>query len=289
MRITNNGNLPEPLYQAIVAQQQQHSVGEADISCTQLIDSPLIAWMWRNYGEQVVEDASDRLWALYGSIAHTILEGYAGAGHHVETEAIAVVDGFRVSGHLDLLVFPDGTIQDYKFTSAWTVAEAKKSGKVEWERQLNVYRYLLEQDTRLNFASIQQLEIVAMLRDWGPRHAQDGLKPVEVLPIPLWERADTQGYIKERVRLHKAALSDAIPPECSPEERWATPTTYAIVRPGRKTAVKVFQAQTEAQAWQQQNPKDLIEIRPGENKRCNNYCPFGKQPLCPYRKNDVKE
>ncbi len=92
MQITNDANLPEPLYQAIVAQQQQHSVGEADIYCTQLIDAPLIAWMWRNYGDQVVEDASDRLWALYGSIAHSILEGYAGAGHHVETEAIAVVD-----------------------------------------------------------------------------------------------------------------------------------------------------------------------------------------------------
>lgn len=82
MQITNESNLPEPLYQAIVAQQQQHSVGEADISCTQLIDAPLIAWMWRNYGDQVVEDAADRLWALYGSIAHSILEGYAGAGHH---------------------------------------------------------------------------------------------------------------------------------------------------------------------------------------------------------------
>lgn len=51
MHITNESNLPEPLYQAIVAQHQQHWVGEADISCIQLIDAPLIAWMWRNYGE----------------------------------------------------------------------------------------------------------------------------------------------------------------------------------------------------------------------------------------------
>lgn len=131
MKITNDGNLPEPLYQAVVAQKQQHSVGETDIPSTGLIDAGLIAWLWRNYGDQVVEDASDRLWALYGSIAHSILKGYAGVGHHVETEAIAVVDRFRVSGHLDLLVFPNGTIQDYKFTSAWTVGEAKKKGKVE--------------------------------------------------------------------------------------------------------------------------------------------------------------
>jgi hypothetical protein len=282
MQITNNANLPEPLYQAIVAQQQQHSVGEADISCTQLIDAPLIGWMGRNYGEQVVEDAADRLWALYGSIAHSILAGYAGPGHHVETEAIAVVDGMRVSGHLDLLVMPDGTIQDYKFTSAWTVGEAKKQGKPEWERQLNVYRYLLEQDARLSFSPVRRLEIVAMLRDWGPRHAQDGLKPVEVLSIPLWEQERVEAYLRERVRLHQAAFAKAIPPQCSPEERWATPTTYAIVRPGRKTAVRVFQDKTEAEAWQQQSPTDAIEVRPGENKRCLNYCPFGKQLFCPY-------
>lgn len=52
-------------------------------------------------------------------------------GHHVETKAIAVVDGMRVSGNLDLLVMPDGAIQDYKFTSASTVGEAKKQGKPE--------------------------------------------------------------------------------------------------------------------------------------------------------------
>lgn len=282
MQITNDANLPEPLYQAIVAQQQQHSVGEADISCTQLIDAPLIGWMWRNYGDQVVEDAADRLWALYGSIAHSILEGYAGAGHHVETEAIATVDGMRVSGHLDLLVMPDGRIQDYKFTSAWTVGEAKKNGKPEWERQLNVYRYLLEQDARLNFSPVRQLEIVAMLRDWGPRHVQEGLKPVEVISIPLWEQERVEAYLRERVRLHQAAFAKEIPPQCSPEERWATPTTYAIVRPGRKTAVKVFQDRAEAEAWQKQSPVDGIEVRPGENKRCLNYCPFGKQLLCPY-------
>ena len=272
-------NLPEPLYQAIAAQQQQHSVGEADISCTQLIDAPLIAWMWRNYGDQVVEDATDWLWALYGSIAHSILEGFAGAGHHVETEAIATVNRLRVSGHLDLLVMPDGTIQDYKFTSAWTVGEAKKNGKPEWERQLNGYRYLLEQDAQLNFSPVKRLEIVAMLRDWGPRHAQDGLKPVEVISVPLWAQERVEAHIRERVRLHQAAR---IPLQCSPEERWATPTTYAIVRPGRKTAVKVFQNEAEAQAWQQQYPADGIKVRPGENKRCLNSCPFGKQKLCLY-------
>lgn len=245
MKITNHNGLPEPLYQAIVQQNQAHSVGNADLSCTQLIDSPLIAWLKRTYRNDVTEDATDRLWALYGSIAHKILEGYHGDGHHVETEAIAAVDGMRVSGHIDLLIFPDGTLQDYKFTSAWTVLDAKKKGKVEWERQLNVYRYLLQHDQTQHFPNITKLQIVAMIRDYGPRHAAEGLEPIEILKVPLWAEATAQAYMEARVRLHRAAQVETLPPECTTDERWTN--------------------------WK------------GENKRCDSYCTFGKQQLCPYR------
>jgi len=39
-----------------------------------LIDAPLIGWMWRNYGDQVVEDAADRLWALHSSFGLAVLD-----------------------------------------------------------------------------------------------------------------------------------------------------------------------------------------------------------------------
>lgn len=245
MKITNSQNLPLPLYQAIVHQSQQHSVGDADLSCTQLIDSPLIAWLKRNRGNLVEEDATDRLWALYGSIVHKILEPYQGEGHRIETEAIAQVDGVRVSGHIDLMIFPDGLLQDYKFTSAFTVKTALQKGKPEWERQLNVYRYLLRHDPTIDLPPVDRLQIVAMLRDYGPRFAQEGLHPVEILEIPLWDGETAEAYMQERVRLHVAALDpDTPPPRCTPEERW--------------------------------------ENYRGESKRCLEYCPFGKQGLCPY-------
>lgn len=49
------------------------------------------------------EDASEWLWPLYGTLAHTILEQFAGEGDQVETSAIAEVESLR-SGHIDLLV-----------------------------------------------------------------------------------------------------------------------------------------------------------------------------------------
>lgn len=285
MKLTNRLNLPAPLFRAI-EWQHQHSVGEADVSCTQLIDAPLIAWLWRKFGDQVEEDASERLWPLYGTLAHTILEQFAAEGEHVETEAIAEVKGLRISGHIDLIVLPDGTLQDYKFTSAWTVTTAKGKGKPEWERQLNVYRFLLEHAVAGSgldqLPQIKQLQIVAMLRDWGPRFEREGLKPVEVIQVPLWSQQEALIYIQERVTLHQAALGDGVPPICTPEERWATPMTYAVLKRGRKSALRVCESLEEAQQWMELNGGDVIEERLGEDKRCLNYCPFGKQG-CPYR------
>lgn len=288
MKLTNRLNLPAPLFRAIEWQQSQHSVGEADLSCTQLIDSPLITWLWRKFGDQVQEDASERLWPLYGTLAHAVLEQFAGEGEHVETEAIAEIDGLRISGHIDLIVLPDGTLQDYKFTSAFTVATAKREGKPEWERQLNVYRYLVEKAVAGSgldqLPQIQRLQIVAMLRDWGPRFERDGLKPVEVIEVPLWSQEQATSYLQERVALHKAAFGKGTPPICTPLERWTTPTTYAVMKQGRKSALRVCESREEAQQWMVSNGQgDSIEERPGKDKRCLSYCPFGKQELCPYR------
>ena len=288
MKLTNKLNLPMPLYRAVEWQNSQHSVGKADLSCTQLIDAPLIAWLRRHYSDQIEEDISERLWPLYGTLMHSILEEFAAEGEHVETEAIAVVDDFRISGHIDLVVTADGLLQDYKFTSAWTVKTAKTEGKVEWERQLNVYRFLLENAVAgsgiPNLPKIQKLQIVAMLRDWGPRHQRQGLKPVEVIDVPLWSREQGLAYICDRIALHKAAQGDTPPPICSPEERWATPTTFAVMKKGRQSALKVCDSETAAQAWLAANSKgEWIEERPGQNKRCESYCAFGQQNLCPYQ------
>lgn len=73
-----------------------------------------------------------------------------------------------------------------------------------------------------------------MLRDWGPRHQQDGLKPVEVLQVPLWSKEQALAYVQEQVKLHRGAMEEEVLPICTPEERWATPTTYAMTKQARK-------------------------------------------------------
>lgn len=101
--------------------------------------------------------------------------------------------------------------------------------------------------------------------------------------MPLWSREEALRYVQERVRLHRAALCEDVPPICTPDERWATPTTYAVMKQGRKSALKVCQSRKEAQEWMRDNGGEWVQERSGEDKRCLNYCSFGKQGLCPYK------
>lgn len=267
MKITNHANLPDAIVQAVI--NDPYNAGDCDISVTRLIGPPQIRILEQQHRDEIEEDAADRIWSLVGQIGHGILE-------RAETEAITEerlfceVDGWRVSGQYDRMVLlPDGTLQDYKFTSVWAVLNGVKP---EWEAQLNLLRYLAEVN---GYPPVRQLQIVAILRDWSRSKAKAGgnYPPVQVkiLDVPLWTMAEAERYIGERVRLHKAAEEGNVPP-CTAAERWERETTYAVKKPGRKSAVRVFGNMEQAQALAGQTQKGYVEIRKGESIRCADYC-----------------
>ena len=72
----------------------------------------------------------------------------------------------------------------------------------------------------------------------------------------------TEEFVIERINAHK----DNLP--CSPSDRWARPTTFAVKSPGVKTAKKVCATREDAEKWIAENPKGkslFIEQRPGED------------------------
>jgi hypothetical protein len=58
----------------------------------------------------------------------------------------ATIGGWRISGQTDSISLADGTLKDYKVTSAWTVMNALKDEKPEWVQQLNCYAWLAEEN-----------------------------------------------------------------------------------------------------------------------------------------------
>jgi hypothetical protein len=266
MRITNKAGLPSAIVEAV--QNDSYSPGSSDITVTQLIDPPRLVELRRQHQGELVEDAADRIYALLGQSIHTILER-AEASALVEDRLYAEVDGWTIGGQFDRLMLIDGLLQDYKLCSVWEVINGLKP---EREQQLNILRYLCE----ANGYEVGQLEAVAIFRDWSKSKAQyDASYPdqqVQRIPVRLWSMSETQDFIRERVRAHKAARDGDLP-DCTPDERWLRGEKYAVMKKGRKSAVRLFDTHKEAESRLEDLKGDYIDHRPGQNIRCENYCP----------------
>ena len=279
MIITNTNNLPRPLVEAV---SRQRTPTENSISITTLISPPQIRILTMRHWEGIEEDASDRLWATMGSLMHVLLEGHAGGlpDHHAERTLDTEVEGMRVTGTFDLFV-EDGTVSDYKFVSVWTTMNGVKP---EWTAQLNLYAELL----RRTGARVDALQIVAIYRDWSKNKANASNYPaqqVQIFPVPLWSSEHSSSYLTERVRLHRRAAGEII--QCTDEERWARPTKYALMKRGRKTALKLFDDRAAASSLAADASDLYVEERPGAQVRCESYCAVAR--FCPQYKRFVTE
>ena len=238
------------------------------------------------YYDQLETDASDMIWALFGTAVHHVLESANDPSHvTMEERLYAEVAGWTLSGALDHQeVLSDGTVQitDYKVTSVWSVI----LGKEEWVKQQNCYAWLVENSNNgtNRHKKVSSLRICAVLRDWQRKKAEFDKEypqsPVVIVDLPLWSEEQRDQYIFDGVTLHQEAqveydLYDRMP-MCSSEEQWAKPSKWAVMKKGAKRAVKLFDSDEEAKAFiEQQDGKDKMEIefRRGERTRCEgNYC-----------------
>lgn len=275
MKLTNNYNLPETIVN--VLKRPTYSKGKANISATELLNSPRVVQLKRKHWDDIEEDAADMVWSLFGTAVHGVLEHGKDDHHIVEERIHAEVDGWKISGAIDLQELTDaGTIlSDYKVTSAWAVMNEKQ----DWHSQLNLYAYLVESVKK---KPVCKAQIVAIVRDWSRRDAKtrEGYPqaPIVVIDIPLWSFEEREAYVKARVALHEAAFFDAETggsiSECTPEEMWEKPTMYAVKKDGAARAKSVHKTREEAEAaLEVTKTKGYgIEVREGDRTRCSGFC-----------------
>lgn len=271
MKITNKNGLPEPLVRAVSS--HKYSKGDADYSITELIKPPRIAALEKLHWDELEEDASDRLWALMGSAGHEVLRRSAESGI-VETRLSIIIDGKKVSGQLDYMQ-AEQSIIDYKFTSIWAV---KDGVKPEWAQQLNCYKYLAD----VHQMPVKEVLIIAILRDWNINEAKRNPElpqsQVVVLPVRIWSVETVKNWIQARIILHERARAGTLP-ECTAEEMWERPETYAAVKKGNKRASKVEPTKIAIGQWiaSQPRPSEFeVQVRQAERPRCENYCPVSE-------------
>lgn len=271
MKLTNKFNLPEPLVEAIANDTYNAPRRPRSISVTTLFKPPRIVALERKHHEDLEVDAIDSIWSLIGQSVHTILER-ANKSDIVEKRFGVDHNGWYINGQLDSFTMHDGLLRDWKTTSAWAVARSAKED--DWTHQLNVYAWLL----RKAGYEPKALQVVAIIRDWSKREAARNTdypqKQVEVVSLELWDDARVEDFVNMRLALHEAAEQTL--PECTPSERWAKPPRYAVMKVGRKSAIKLFDTEHEAKEFIRTNGKPgeklSVELRRGESVRCANYC-----------------
>jgi len=274
--ITNKHNLPQTLVN--LAESRDYSRGNSHRSITQLIDAPQISVLRMINENRITEDVVDTFWANLGSALHYITEKGADDKHLVEERLFVDVEDWTISGAIDVQRLEDDnsiTIMDYKFTSVWAV----KNPKLDWERQLNCYAYLVEENKKVK---IKELQIICFLRDWNRNNAKRDInypqQQIVVVPIKLWDFEERSKYVADRVRTHQEALQDYMNgkdmAECTFEEMWKREDTYAVKKKKNKRALKVFEIETDAKEFAKEKGEEYeVEFREGVAVRCeDNYC-----------------
>jgi hypothetical protein len=266
--LTNNHNLPEFLAKAVDGFSSKYTRGKADYSVTGLIQPPYMSRLKRDHAGEITEDITDRLYAIQGQAIHKIIEAAELDASIAEERLNTDVAGKIVSGAPD--VYYKKAIYDIKTCSTYA-----REIKPEWEAQLNMYAYLF----RETGFKVESIAILALYRDWSKRKAKYSpdypQAGAEVIEYPLWENDKTLAYMQERVELHERARElplDQVP-ICTPTERWAKPEKWAVMKKGAKRAVKLCDTQDEAMCRVAENAALFVEHRPGEDIRCEGYCP----------------
>lgn len=186
-----------------------------------------------------------------------------------------------LSGTFDLYDKETGVLYDYKFCStfAWTTPESR----VKWERQTNIYAYMLKSQFGYNITAIR---IVAFFRDWN-RHGFVKNKDypdrqIKEIRVPMYTPEEVFNYIVARMDIHNKADNGDIP-ECTGEERWAKADGFAVKQGTVSRAVRVFDNKIAADTFIIENKgsyeiaggkgKLWIEVRVGGSRRCEEFCP----------------
>ena len=275
MKITNKFNLPQPFVDLVSG--ETYSKGESDITTTGLAQPPKIAELTRRHSGEITMDASEKVWTMMGTANHYVLEQIALRNperYVTEQRFYLDIDGVKLGGQIDLFDRETETLWDYKVSSVY---KAMSDDKLEWTKQANVNKLLCEH----NGFHPKKLAILLVMKDWKRKEAEfkaDYPKcAIQEIPLPIWREEETLAYIKSRINLHNAAklieVEDAIP-VCTEEERWAKPTTWAVLKErGAKRAVNggIYELESEAIAHAKRI-SGAIEKRDGSNPRCENYC-----------------
>jgi hypothetical protein len=306
MNYTNYSNVPLPIAVWLATDHYDYDARPNSISATTLLKptkSFILTQRLKQQGLEGTTDILDLLAARLGSAIHDSIE--LAITHHYQDamkqlghpkkviESIQVnpeepgedayvfrleerqekeLEGFIITGKYDIV--EDGTVKDVKTTKTYSWVAGGKDD--EYTAQGSIYRWL-----RPDLITKDEMHVLMIFTDWNPMKALASKdyppKPVMVKRLPLWSLEYTENFIRNKINTLVQYLDadQEEMPECTPEELWQQPSSYAYYKgdPAKASrATKVFDELHKAQTHKANIGTGTVVHRPGVVKRCH-WCP----------------
>ena len=276
----------------------KHYISTGDYSATTIIDSPRRAALFKRYGDIVVQTPESQAASFVGTAVHSHMETLLklanvkhNNGYVLEKSVLVPFNVYLghpqmdepkqrlLAGKPDIIDPSNKELIDVKTCKVWKLIF--DPDKIEWTKQLNIYRWLLMQRK----IEINKLTVVAFFLDWiesetikNPSYPK---APIVEYDIDLWNDTKAYNYIDERMRLHVSceSIADNDLPACTKDEMWERDAEFALMKDDNaKRAIKLFKECTLAQAIEDAikmpglNPNSFLEVRYQQRKRCMKFC-----------------
>lgn len=270
MKVTNEMNLPEAFVKAVSVERHNRS---GCYSATTLNKGTKETILQERHWDSLEVDASDSVWAIFGTAVHAILENSKDDNFHEEKFSVKVSES-TVTGIVDSFDLENGIINDWKTTSVYKVMSGDFT---DWYNQGMTYAFLLKKSG----LEVKRCRFVAMLKDFSKTKsritANYPTAPVYIYQFDVTEKMleEAEKRIVAKVKeleSYKNLSDDEIPP-CSKSERWTQDEKWAVMKEGRKTAVRLFDNETDAENLAKELGKGhSVEYRRGVDRKCEEYC-----------------
>lgn len=279
MKITNQFNLPQALVDAVTVTRHNEA---GCYSATTLLKGVTETVLTDRHWDEIEVDAGDSIWTVFGSAVHSIFEKQKDNSFKEEFFSVKVGTA-TVTGRVDSYDMENEILVDWKTASVWKVQFADFE---DWKNQGLIYAWLMKQ----NGLNVKKCRFIALLKDHSKSKAKNDASYPQ-LPVYVYEfdvtdadLAETETFIKNR--LAELSVAEQVKDEdlnpCTEKERWASPEKWAVMKKGRKTALKLCDSEEDAVAIKEEKGGDYIEHRPGESRKCESYCHVCK--WCPFCK-----
>ena len=284
MTITNVKNLPQAFVNAVSTEPHNK---DGEYSATTLNKGTKEILLTRRHWDDLTDDVADRIWAIWGTAVHALFEAEKDNCFHEERFRVPVSHSI-VTGQVDSYDMERGIINDWKTASVWKIQFGDFD---DWKAQGMTYAWLMTQ----NGLEVKKCRFIALLKDHSKSKARtDSQYPQN--PVYIYEfdvtpeaLAETGMRIEAKIKEIEEAenISDDVITPCSADERWADGEKWAVMKNGRKTAVKLFDDSAAADAYAGELGNSYyVEHRPAISRKCIDYCTC--KEFCSFYKNEVQ-